>query len=245
MRYKFFFIILFFFSCTINSTKIENRIPYNTQGFAYIFNEQDHQSKIIGGKLDNSELQISINKLKIGALIKIINPKTKDYLVLKNIKKIEYPDFYKILITSSVAQKLKIDKDLPLVEIIEIKKNKSFVAEKAKIFNEEKKLPSNAPVTSVQISNISKNGNLEINKKKNEFYILIGSFYAEETAKFLKNRITEKISNFNSQKLTIHKKGLKEINLLSGPYKTINFMKNDYIQLKKFGFEELDIITND
>ena len=30
---------------------------------------------------------------------------------------------------------------------MELKKNKSFIAEKAKIYNEEKKIPSKAPVT--------------------------------------------------------------------------------------------------
>ena len=71
--------------------------------------------------------------------IKIINPKTKDYIVLKNSKKINYPDFYKILISDEVAKKLNLNKDLPFVEILEIKKNKSFVAKKAKIYNEERK----------------------------------------------------------------------------------------------------------
>ena len=61
------------------------------------------------------------------------------------------------MISEQVAKKLNIDPDLPFIEIIEIKKNKSFVAKKAKIFNEEKKISKNAPVTSVQISNISKN----------------------------------------------------------------------------------------
>ena len=37
----------------------------------------------------------------------------------------------------------------------------------------------------------------------------------------------------------------KEIQLISGPYNTINLMKNDYILLKRFGFEELDFFTND
>ena len=31
---------------------------------------------------------------------------------------------------------------------------------------------------------------------------------------------------------------------MSGPYNTINFMKKDYILLKGFGFEDLDI-TNE
>ena len=40
-------------------------------------------------------------------------------------------------------------------------------------------------------------------------------------------------------------KKLIKITLLSGPYSTINLMKNDYIQLKNFGFEELDISINE
>ena len=33
--------------------------------------------------------------------------------------------------------------------------------------------------------------------------------------------------------------------LISGPYTSINLLKNDYMQLKKFGFEQLDIKQND
>ena len=46
-------------------------------------------------------------------------------------------------------------------------------------------------------------------------------------------------------KITDKKKGNKQIDLISGPYNTINLMKNDYILLKNFGFEELDIIINE
>ena len=46
-----------------------------------------------------------------------------------------------------------------------------------------------------------------------------------------------------TQKLHIYKSKNNEINLISGPYKAVNFMKNDYILLKNFGFEELDIIN--
>ena len=91
--------------------------------------------------MNNDKLQISHQNLKTGTLIKISNPKNNESIVLKNIKRIRYPDFYKVLITDAVAQKLKLDKKLPILEIIEIKKNKSFVAEKAKIYTEEKKYP--------------------------------------------------------------------------------------------------------
>ena len=245
MQYKLLIIIFFLFSCSASSINLNNKTSYNAKGFAYIYNEEDYLAKIIKGKLDNSKLQVSHQKLKINTLVKIINPKTKEYVVIKNLKKIEYPDFYKILITKEIAKKLNLNTDLPLVEILEIKKNKSFVAKKAKIFNEEKKISSNAPVASVQISNISKNKNLNSNVKKNEFFILLGTFYSKEVANFLKERITKEIPKYNTQKLIVRKKSNKENDLISGPYSAINLMKNDYILLKKFGFEELDIVLND
>mgnify|MGYP001267126005 CR=1 FL=1 len=243
MKYKFL-LLIFLVSCTTNYTKIKNLTPLNSKGFAYIYNVEDYENKLIKGKLDNSKMQISHKNLKINSFIKIENPTTKDSIVLKNVRKIDYPDFYKILITEQVAEKLNLKKDLPFVEILEIKKNKSFVAKKAKIFNEEKKISSNAPVASVQISNISKNKDLKKKIKKEEFYIVIGSFYEESVASFLKERITKEIPKYDTKKLKIVKKSIKETNLISGPYYTINFMKNDYILLKQFGFEELDIIND-
>ena len=45
--------------------------------------------------------------------------------------------------------------------------------------------------------------------------------------------------------MKIVRRNNKQIDLISGPYNTINLMKNDYILLKKFGFEELNITLND
>ena len=243
MKYNFFFILLLIISCTTYPTKIDNLKPYSSKGFAYIYNERDANEKLIKGKLNDTKLEVSHSSLKTNALIKIINPKTNDNLVLRNKKRINYPDFYKVLITSKVADKLNLNRELPFVEILEIKKNKSFVAKKAKIFQEEKKISSNAPVASVQISNISKNKDLKNKKKKDIFFILIGSFYSKNVADFLKNRISKEIPEYNVKKLRVVKKSDKKTHLISGPYYTINLMKNDYIQLKNFGFEELDIIN--
>ena len=241
MKFKLaVFIFLFLFSCT-STSKLNKKTPYNSSGFAYIYNDSDYENKIIKGKLDNSKLQISSNVLKINSLVKIINPKTKESIVLKNTKKINFPDFYKILITNEVANKLKINPDLPYIEILEIKKNKSFVAKKAKIFNEEKTISSNAPVTSVEISNISKDKASKKNQRE-KYFILVGSFYDKKVADYLKDRISKELPGYDIEKLKIVKKSNKETNLLSGPYYTINLMKNDYILLKNLGFEELDIV---
>ena len=117
MKFKIFILLFILISCSPHYTKIDNRKPYNSTGFAYIYNDKDQTDKIIKGKLNNELLQISHQSLKIGTMIKLINPQTQESLVLKNTKKIKYPDFYKILITSSVAKKLDIDNQLPLVEI--------------------------------------------------------------------------------------------------------------------------------
>ena len=245
MKYKL--IILFFFltSCTQNYSKSELHKPFNSKGFAYIYNDEDFLNQVIKKKLDNNLLQIAHNKLRPGSLIKIINTKTNDSIILKNNKRFEYPEFYKILITKPVAEKINLQLDLPLVEIIEVKKNKSFVAKKTKIFKEEEKIHSNAPIESVTINNISKNIKNKNKTIKDKFYIIIAEFYSKDSATTLKQRISQELLNFDNKKLYIKTKKSNKISLISGPYNSINLMKNDYIQLKKFGFEELDISINE
>ena len=245
MKYSLLIIIWFLTSCTQNYSKLESNKTFYSKGFAYIYNEEDFEKKIIKKKLDNSILQVAHNNIKPGALIRIINLKTNDSIVLKNNKRFQYPDFYKILITEPVAKKLNLSKNLPIVEIIEVKKNKSFVAKKSKIFKEEEKIPNNAPVETVTINNISKNKQKKNLVYKDNFYIIIAEFYSKNSASLLKKRIAQELPNFDSKKLYINSKKSNKISLISGPYNSINFMKNDYIQLTKFGFEELNISINE
>lgn len=243
MKFRFFLIILIA-SCSPHLTTYNSKKNYSAKGFAYIYNESDYKNKIIKGSMNKEIMQISHQNLRTGTLIKITNPKNKESIVLKNIKRIKYPNFYKVLITKPVADKLDLNIDLPILEIIEIKKNKSFVAKKAKIFSEEKTIPSKAPVASVEISNISKNKKKDI-KKVDQIYILIGSFYSINTAQFLKERIIKEVPSLNKKKLKIKKINNKETQVISGPYTSVNLCKNDYIKLINFGFEELDIFINE
>ena len=241
MKYKLITLILLFTSCTQNFSTLKIDKSYNSKGFAYIYNEKDFIDKIIKKKLDHNTLQIAHNRLRPGSLIKITNIKTNDSIILKNNKRFEYPDFYKIIITKPVADEINLKVDLPLVEIIEVKKNKSFIAKKTKIYKEEEKIHSNAPVETVKIDNISKKKKVINKAVKDKLYIIIAEFYSKDSANLLKNRITKELKNFNSKKLYINSKKSNKITLLSGPYNSINLMKNDYIELKKFGFEDLDL----
>ena len=245
MKYKLIILFLLFTSCAQNYSKSELNKPFSSKGFAYIYDEEDFINKTIKKRLDNESLQIAHNKLRPGSLVKVINVKTNDSIILKNSKRFEYPEFYKILITKPVADKLNLQIDLPLVEVIEIKKNQSFVAKKTKIFKEEEKLHNNAPVETVTINNISKHKKIKNKAIKDKFYIIIAEFYSKNSASLLKKRITQELTNFDSKKLYINSRKSNKITLLAGPYSSINLMKNDYIQLKNFGFEELDISINE
>jgi len=61
----------------------------------------------------------------------------------------------------------------------------------------------------------------------------------------IKKRIMKEFTEFNNSKIKIKKINNKENQVIVGPYISVNSLKNDYIKLKSFGFEELDIFLND
>ena len=140
MKFKNLIFIILLFGCVPNVTKFENREPLNSKGFAYIFEENKKDEKVFKGNLDNTEIQVSHNTLKPNSLVKIINLKTKDSITLNTTNKINYPEFYKILITQPAADKLKLDSKLPLVEVLELKKINHLLQKKQKSLRRKKYL---------------------------------------------------------------------------------------------------------
>ena len=238
MKFKYLLLFCFLLSCKGTINLNNDRNLFNTSGFAYIYNESDKEKKIISSAIDNSELVIAHSKLKRGTIVKIINPDNKQTITLKIKKRIRYPEFYKILISESLANKLKLNPDAPFVEVLELKKNKSFVASRAKTFNEEMNVSNKAPVTKVKIDNISTK-KIKKNKKIKKFNLILANFYSHESAKVLESNIKKNLPSI--KKLYIIKKTKNNYQVLSGPYKSINILKKDYINLKNYGFEDLDI----
>jgi|TARA_B110000881_G_C18445073_1_gene448046 rare lipoprotein A (peptidoglycan hydrolase) len=242
MQFKYILIFIICTSCALNQNKIKN--TYSSQGFAYVYNEEDKLKKLLKIKLNNQEKAIAHNKLRVGTLVNIYNPDNKKNITLKVSKKVDYPNFYTILITEEVAKILELNRQIPFVQIEEISKKKSFVAKKADMFNEEKKVENNAPIQRVQIKDLS----VKINKKSKivkNFSIIIGEFYSLNSATNLKKKITNESIILDNKKIRINFKNKNNFELFSGPYSSINLLKNDYIELKKFGFEELDIKINE
>jgi len=244
MKYKFIVFFLLTLSCSAGLNKNLAKSSYSSSGFAYLYNEEDYLRKIVSKKFKNEEFSIGHNHLKTGTLIKISNPINKKSIILKVKKKVNYPSFYQILVTEPVFDKLNLNVEIPFVEIQEIKKNKSFVAGKTTTFSEERNVSDKAPVTSVKIDNISKNKFSKKVKNKN-FLILIAEFYSLESAKKLKTKLNKEISNLNNKRMLIKKKKKNSFELILGPYKAVNLLKNDYIALKEYGFEDLEIKINE
>ena len=236
MKYK---LIFFFFlvSCTNYSSGINKKSGYSSRGFAYV--EQNPPLT-----LKNDNFFISHNKLRVGTKLRIINPENKKSLELKIKKKIQYDNFYKALISKSIADVLDLSLEFPYIEIIEIKTNKSFVAKRAITDVEEKKIANKAPIGAININNISKE-KVNPKKKSKTYSILVAEFYNLSSAEFLKNKLVSVLRDSNYQLIYINKKTEKKYELLMGPYNTINKLKNDYIVLNNSRFEDLDIKTNE
>ena len=61
---------------------------------------------------------------------------------------------------------MDLDFENPYVEIIELKKNKTFVAKEGNTFDEEKNVAEKAPVEQIQMDNISNGKKKRIRDKK-------------------------------------------------------------------------------
>jgi len=234
MKYKI--ILLCLLTSCINNTSIDKiSFSYSAKGFAKI--ENSSLSKLV----NNSS--VFHNKLKQGTKIRLINPANGKSLEDIVKKKIKYNNFYKVLISKDIAEKLDLDASFPFIEIYEIKTNKSFIAKKAITDTAEKKIANKAPVTKINIDNLTEE---KIKKKKlKDYSILVAEFYSLESAEILKKRLVSFLQNSNYQLIYIVKKNDKSYKLLMGPYNTINKLKNDYIVLNDSNFEDLDIIIND
>ncbi len=240
MKYKYFFILLFLVSCSTASNNKYEKPTFSSKGFAYIYSLKDFENKIIKKKINSDDLIIAHNKIRKGVTLKITNPSNGKNIILKNSYKLNYPDFYKVLITKAISKKIGLNEDFPFVDIQELKKNKSFVAKKAETFDEEKQLHDTAPIQKVKISNIGKTAGKN-RLKPPEFVIILGNFYTQESAKLLIKRVKNESETLKNKKISIKKKNKHNFEVFLGPYKTIKKIKNDYIALKQLNFDEVDV----
>ena len=245
MKFKYFFLIFFLFSCVedvklINRNNIQVKKTFISKGFTLIYNDNLIKEKTIKKRIDGREYVILHSFLERNTYVKIINPINSRTVIAKVKYKTKYPIIYNSVITNRIAEELELNYEDPYVEIIEIRKNDTFIAKKAKTFDEEINVANKAPVTDININVISIDPeNTDIRPKKNEYIINIGEYYYLDSAKVVKNRL---INEANLTNVKIKKISENKFRVYVGSYSFFNAMKDPYFAISKLGFEHLDVI---
>ena len=235
-----FICFIALYSCadykTTKGSQKEEKQYYSSSGFALIYDDELFLQKIINKKINNEDIRVMHSQLKANTPLQIINPVNSKVIETKIYKKAKYPKIFNIVISKKIASILELDVNNPYVEVIEVKKNKIFIAKKANTFDEEKKVAENAPVDEITMDNLSK-GELDIEKeilKEANFILVINDFYFEDSANNLKAELVEK-SKMNN--ISVEKINNKKYRLFVGPFKNFNALKTTYISLNNLGFE--------
>jgi hypothetical protein len=245
MKFKYLFLFFFLFSCVedvklINRNNIQVKKTFISKGFTLIYNDNLIKKKTIKKRIDGREYVILHSFLKRNTYVKIFNPINSKTVIAKVKYKTNYPIIYNSVITNRIAEELELNYEDPYVEIIEIRKNDTFISKKAKTFEEEKNVANKAPVTDININVISNEPeNTVIRSKKNEYIINIGEYYYLDSAKVVKNRL---INEANLTNVKIKKISENKFRVYVGSYSFFNAMKDPYFAISKLGFEHLDVI---
>ncbi len=241
------FLAIILTSCETTNKKVitdKDFKNYSNDGFALIFNNDIFKKRLVSKKIDQRSLIIFNNKLKKDTDIKITNLLNEKYLIAKVGKNSKYPIFYNSVISERIATELDVDPDQPYVRIETINSNNTFVANKAKTFDEEKKVANKAPVDSISIQNISleKDNNTKVKKVKNtkfEFIIKFADLFFEESAITLKKRLEDE---YNLKDINIKKMSKNLYRVYKGPFYNLGSIKNVYNEIANINFENIELI---
>ncbi len=249
MNYRFIIVAilgLFLLSCeqSLNTKKkkieIDFENKYKNSGFALIYNDNLKGIK----KLEDRSLDIYHKTLKRKSTVKITNQKNGKYLIaIVKSNKIKFSNFYNSIISLRIADELELDLNEPLIEITLVSENSTFVAKKAKMFDEERRVAEKAPVDGIQINDL----NVKKEKKKSDtvkifsYSIKVADFYYNDSAKLMIDRIKNEVQIKN---LTINRLSKTKYRVLIGPFDDIKSLKNAFEKMDYFNFENLEILNN-
>jgi len=248
MSYRYLALIFFFlFSCTNNSKNLVNKNTYeaySNKGFALIYSDDLLKKKIVNNKIDNRSLILFNNNLSLDTPVKVTNLINGKNLIAKVGNNSKYPNFYNSVISNRIAKELNIDINQPYIQIKSLNSNTTFIANKAKTFDEEKKVANKAPVEDIVIQNISISNEKTKSKKTFEiddfkYIIKFADLYFEDSAITLKSRL---LDEFNITKVKIKKISKNTYRVYKGPFGDLNSIKKAFNDINKLDFENIELI---
>ena len=252
MNYKSILIIFFIFlvGCEQNNLKkdVVNReimSKYKNSGFTLVYDPVLKKEKKISKKIDNKSLFIFHKNLKKNSFVKITNPINQKTVIAEVISnKVRFSDFYNSVITSRIADELSLNLNEPYIDLVLISQNSTFIAKKAKTYNEEKKVAEKAPVDGIQIDNLG-----DVNQTKNEakkdnifsYSIKIADFYYKDSAMNMSDRIIDETNITNPVIKTISN---TKYRVLLGPFNDIKKLEDSFNEIKSLDFENIEILKD-
>ena len=224
---------------------LNSQVQYKNSGFTLIYSDDLKKNKEITKKIDNRAIIIFHKSLKKNSFVKITNPINMKTVIAEVISnKVEFSDFYNSVITLRIAEELSLDLNEPYIDLVLISNNSTFIAKKAKTFDEEKNVAVKAPVDGIKIDNL---GNSNQPKKvlpiENNFKysIKIADFYYNQSAINMAERI---INETNIKNPVVKKISNTKYRVLLGPFNDIKILVESFNEIKSLNFENLEILKN-
>ena len=250
MPYKILTFLLFIILNSCVTVPVEKKDSSATpksffvsKGFTLVYNENLYKEKLLKGKIEDRSLTIFQKNLRKNTKVKITNLINSKQIIANVGKKVAYPYFYNSVISRRISKELELDNLEPYIEIKEIIQGSSFIAKKAKTYDEEKNVAGKAPVDQIQIKELSNNTKEEIkvNKQKFSYFIKIADFYFEKSADQMKSRISGETS---IKDVNINKLSPTKFRVLLGPFEDLNSLKKSFNAINILEFDSIEILKN-
>ena len=168
-----------------------------------------------------------ISYLQKDSLIKITNKNNKISKVYKVDEQLKSTDSRIIYLPEIVYDEISLNREFPLVLVQSMRENKSFIAKKAKTFDEEKKINKKVKIETIEVLKID---NEKVVTKK--IFLDFGPFYYKTYSETLFRLLSLNIKN----KKLIYKDYAPKNHIISiGPLKNLTEYDNIYLKLGKIG----------
>ena len=243
------FFILFLSACNQFDKNEKSLVyisnqKYSNTGFALIYEDKLKKNQKVSRKIDNRSLLIFHNKIQKNSFVKITNPLNGKSVIAEVLSNsVKFSDFYNSVITKRIAEELSLDPKEPFIDLVLITKNSTFIAKKAKTFDEEKNVAEKATVDGITIDNLGKEEDKEVKIKKHKFLysIKIADFYYRDSAENMVNRIKDET---NIKKPVIKKLSKTKYRVLLGPFNDIKKLEKSFNEIKVLNFENIEILKD-
>ena len=248
MRFRYIFllfILIFISGCEQYRGKSKKlnfkpEVKYSNTGFALIYNENLDLKK-----LDQRSLEIFHKSLKKKSQVKITNPSNGKSLIAKiKSNNVKFSNFYNSVISERIAEDLEINPSEPYIEIVLISKDTTFIANKTKTFDEEKKVAEKAPIDVIKISSLNESKeNIKIKQsdQKISYSIKVADFYYKKSAFLMIDRIKSETTIKTIKLVELSKNNFR---VLLGPFNDIKSLQESFEQMNSLNFENLEILKN-